>query len=58
MKSHDVPDDITIVRAGIFDDVEFLNQHKPGAELFTTRRVTWLSPVDEAAQLTGMMNLS
>ena len=58
MKSPGVPAEITVVRAGIFDDVELLNQYKPEAELYTTRRVAWVSPVEGASQATGMMPLS
>lgn len=57
MKSPGVPDEITIVRAGIFDD-EVLNHHKPEAELYTSRRVSWVRPVEGAGQVTEMMPLS
>lgn len=58
MASQGVPDEITVVRAGIFDVIEVLNQYKPEAELYATERVSWVSPVEGAAQITGMMPLS
>lgn len=53
-----VPDENRIVRAGIFDDIEVLNQHKPGAEIYTNGRVKWTNCVEGAAQFIGMLPLS
>lgn len=50
----DRADDITILRAGIFDDIEMLNQHKPEVEIYTDGRVKWMSPAEGAGQFTGM----
>ncbi|PWY78193.1 hypothetical protein BO70DRAFT_59353 [Aspergillus heteromorphus CBS 117.55] len=47
----------TIVRGGIFDDERLLNDRKPDAELFTTRRVEWVAPVEGTAQFCGMLPL-
>ncbi|KAK1147514.1 hypothetical protein N8T08_000854 [Aspergillus melleus] len=35
------PEDITILRAGILDDVEILNQRKPQVEIYTENRIAW-----------------
>ena len=48
-------EDITVVRAGIFDDSRILNEWKPQAELYTDRRVEWVKPVEGAAQVCGML---
>ncbi|PYH92885.1 hypothetical protein BO71DRAFT_400200 [Aspergillus ellipticus CBS 707.79] len=52
------PDEVTVVRAGIFDDAEILNEQKPQAELFTDRRLKWVDPIEGAAQFGGMLPLS
>lgn len=54
IKSNGEPDEITILRGGIFDDIEILNQHKPAAELFVNGRVSWICPLEGAGQLSGM----
>jgi len=54
IKSDREPDEITIVRAGIFDDIGILNERKPEAEIYTDRRLEWVSPVEGAAQVSGM----
>ncbi|PYI01089.1 hypothetical protein BO78DRAFT_411735 [Aspergillus sclerotiicarbonarius CBS 121057] len=51
-------DEITIVRAGIFDDIQMLNEQKPEAELYTDRRLQWVNPVEGAEQFGGMLALS
>ncbi|CEJ61355.1 hypothetical protein PMG11_09890 [Penicillium brasilianum] len=51
------PDEITVVRAGIFDD-EFLAKWKPQAELYIGSRLEWVKPIEEAGQFSGMMALS
>jgi hypothetical protein len=55
MKPDGTPDEITIVRAGIFDDIEVLNQQKPAAELYTNGRVKWINPIEGTDQFIGMM---
>lgn len=57
MKSDGFPDETTVLRAGIFDDIEILNQRKPEAEIFTTGRVRWMSPMEGTAQFIGMVPL-
>ncbi|PGH14380.1 hypothetical protein AJ80_05970 [Polytolypa hystricis UAMH7299] len=54
IKPSGVPDEITIVRAGIFDDIEVLNQHKPTIEIYIGGRVGWLCPLDGVNQFIGM----
>lgn len=40
-----------IIKAGIMDDINVINQTKPGAELFSPERITWVAPVDGANQV-------
>lgn len=40
-----------IIKAGIMDDIDVINQTKPGAELFSPERITWVAAVDGANQL-------
>jgi len=47
-------DEVTIVRAGIFDDVGILNGWRPEAEIYTGRRLEWVCPIEGAAQVGGM----
>ncbi|KAL4871865.1 hypothetical protein BDV12DRAFT_163270 [Aspergillus spectabilis] len=47
-------DEIVIVRAGIFDELELLNARRPVAELFINGRVNWMCPLDGTAQFEGM----
>ncbi|KAF1352497.1 Mss4-like protein, partial [Delphinella strobiligena] len=49
--------EIMVVRAGIFDDENLLNERKPEAELYTPRRLKWVDPVEGAAQVSGMWKL-
>ncbi|KAJ5925614.1 hypothetical protein N7454_008253 [Penicillium verhagenii] len=51
------PAEITVVRAGIFDD-EVLREKKPEAELYTDRRLNWITPIEGAGQVCGMLPLS
>ncbi|KAL4784886.1 Mss4-like protein, partial [Aspergillus varians] len=50
-----VPDEITIVRAGIFDDIELLDRRKPEAEIYIVGRVRWLCPLDGVNQFLRMV---
>ncbi|KAJ5582020.1 hypothetical protein N7535_000640 [Penicillium sp. DV-2018c] len=49
-----IPDEVTVVRGGIFDD-SVLNQWKPGVEIFTEARLEWVAPVEGAGQVCGML---
>ncbi|KAL4903565.1 hypothetical protein BDW74DRAFT_155765, partial [Aspergillus multicolor] len=51
------PGQVTIVRAGVFDDLEMFNQLPPKAELYVGERVSWLCPVEGAEQFVGMISL-
>jgi hypothetical protein len=42
-----------IIKAGILDDVNIINNTKPGAELFAPERIKWVAPLD-GAQLDAM----
>lgn len=50
-------DEITIVRAGIFDDIRILHERKPETEIYTEKRLKWISPVEGADQFSGMLPL-
>lgn len=43
-----------IIKAGILDDVDVINQIKPDTELFAPGRVQWVAPLDGAKQAEGM----
>ncbi|MBE3047138.1 hypothetical protein IMZ48_32370 [Candidatus Bathyarchaeota archaeon] len=45
---------VTIVRAGIFDNLELLNEHTPKAEIYINGRVSWVRSVEGADQCVGM----
>lgn len=47
--------DITVLRAGIFDDLEVLNEHKPDLEIYINGRVNWLTTVEGADEFDGML---
>jgi hypothetical protein len=47
-------DDITVLRAGIFDDLGVLNEHKAELEIFIDGRVNWLTAIEGADELVGM----
>ncbi|RAL03345.1 GFA family protein [Aspergillus ibericus CBS 121593] len=49
------PDQVTIVRAGVFDDERLMEERKPEVEIYTDRRLPWISPVEGAAQCRGML---
>lgn len=46
--------DNRVVKVGILDDLEALNELKPGVELYAPQRVSWLQAQEGAAQLKGM----
>lgn len=41
---------ICYLKAGILDDPEEVDKRNPKAEIFTTRRISWMSPVEGAFQ--------
>jgi hypothetical protein len=43
-----------IIKVGVMDDVGAFDGAKPGAELFTEHRVSWVPETTGAAQLKGM----
>ncbi|PKX89641.1 GFA family protein [Aspergillus novofumigatus IBT 16806] len=57
MNSDGDPEETTILRAGILDDIDVLNERKPESEIFTSGRVSWMSPVEGTAQFDGMVPL-
>jgi hypothetical protein len=57
MNSEGVLDETTILRAGIFDDIGVLNQRRPEAEIYTSGRVAWMSPMEGTDQFVGMVPL-
>lgn len=48
------PDGLRVIKAGILDDVNIINNTKPGAELFAPERISWVAAVDNAGQLDTM----
>ncbi|KAJ5386804.1 hypothetical protein N7509_009345 [Penicillium cosmopolitanum] len=50
------PDETTVVRAGILDDAEKLNEQKPQVEIYTDTRLEWISPIEGASQFKGMLS--
>ncbi|RAL09606.1 GFA family protein [Aspergillus homomorphus CBS 101889] len=51
------PHETVILRAGILDDEEFLESHKPQAEIYTGSRLGWVAPAEGAVQVQGMVAL-
>ena len=45
--------DTVVIRAGTLDDPNTLSQFKPAVELYTGKRIDWLTPVEGATQFTG-----
>jgi len=43
-----------IIKAGILDDVDALNNNKPAVELYTEKRVEWVPAVAGATQKPAM----
>jgi len=46
-------DGTRVVRAGILDDIEILNSQKPQVEIYTDRRLDWITAVEGAKQFGG-----
>ena len=44
-----------VVRAGIFDDLETLNESKPVVEIYVAQRLKWIVPVHGCEQHNGML---
>ena len=55
MKPNGDRDETTIVRAGIFDNIEILHERTPVVEIYAEQRLKWLSPIEGADQFTGML---
>jgi len=49
---------MTVIRAGIFDDADLLDQTKPEVEIYTERRLKWVVPTEGAGQVEGMLSAS
>jgi len=47
-------DGMRLIKAGILDDLNVINSIKPGAELFSPERVSWVPAVDGAGQMKAM----
>ena len=45
---------LRVLKAGVLDGMEALEDVKPKAEQFVTRRPSWLSPISGASQCEGM----
>ncbi|KAL2784915.1 Mss4-like protein [Aspergillus keveii] len=50
-------DEIVILRAGIFDDEEFLNRHQPDLEVYVKKRLEWVTKFENAEQYECMMTV-
>ncbi len=48
------PDGMRIIKAGILDDVNIINNTKPGAELFAPERIKWVAGLDGSAEMDAM----
>lgn len=47
--------DVRVLRAGIFDDLGYINEHKPEAEIYISGRVNWFTPIEGADEFAGMV---
>lgn len=43
-----------IIKAGVLDDPEWANKNKPKGELYASERISWIPPIEGAAQMKGM----
>lgn len=43
-----------IIKAGVMDDVDLINNTKPGAELYASERIRWVAAVEGANQMDGV----
>lgn len=43
-----------VIKAGTVDDADFLNKQKPGVELYTPERPSWVSGVEGSQGKKGM----
>lgn len=46
--------DARIIKVGVMDDTDALENAAPAIELYAKERVSWVSPVNGAGQKTGM----
>jgi len=49
---------MTVIRAGMFDNADLLDQRKPEVEIYTERRLEWVVPAEGAAQIEDMLSTS
>lgn len=47
--------DAIVIRAGVLDDQDILNQCKPVVEIYTSQRLSWIAPVEGCQQFEGML---
>merc|ERR1712098_20255 len=47
-------DGMRIIKAGVIDDVNVINNSKPGAELFAPERINWVAGIEGAGQVESM----
>lgn len=47
-----------VIKAGVMDDVELINNTKPGAELFAPERISWVPAVEGANQVDSVSCLA
>lgn len=43
-----------IIKTGVLDDVNIINNTKPGAELFAPERIAWIPATEGANQVSAM----
>jgi len=58
VSSSGTPEGMTVIRAGMFDNADLLDQRKPEVEIYTERRLEWVVPAEGAAQVEGMLSTS
>lgn len=54
IKPNGDPTEVTVLRAGVFDDLQILNERKPELEIYTDRRPQWVNAIEGADQVNGM----
>lgn len=55
VKPNGDPNEVTVIRAGIFDDLQIMEERKPELEIYTDRRPQWLNAIEGAGQVNGML---
>lgn len=43
-----------VIKTGVLDDVNIINNTKPKAELYAPERISWIPPTDGANQVEAM----